>query len=84
VVADVVGRADVWAALHGPLVAGYALDAVEHLGGHRVPGRGAALRAGAQAVAPASMSKSTAAELDPGARAGTSREASRKLRKDPR
>jgi hypothetical protein len=33
VVADVVGRADVWAALHAPLVAGYALDAVEHLGG---------------------------------------------------
>jgi hypothetical protein len=33
VVVDVVGRADVWAALHGPLVAGYALDAVEHLGG---------------------------------------------------
>jgi hypothetical protein len=33
VVADVVGRADVWAALHAPLVAGYALDAVGHLGG---------------------------------------------------
>jgi len=33
VVADVVGRAEVWAALHGPLMAGYALDAVEHLGG---------------------------------------------------
>lgn len=29
-VADVVGRADVFAALHGPLVAGYALDAAEH------------------------------------------------------
>jgi hypothetical protein len=36
VVADVVGRADVWAALHEPLVTGYALDAVEHLGG-RLP-----------------------------------------------
>ncbi len=36
VVADVAHRADVWAALHGPLVAGYALDAVEHIGG-RVP-----------------------------------------------
>jgi hypothetical protein len=36
VVADVTGRADVWAALHAPLVAGYALDAVEHLGG-RLP-----------------------------------------------
>lgn len=31
-VADVVGRADVFAALHGPLVAGYALDAAEHAG----------------------------------------------------
>ena len=29
VVADVVGRADVFAALHGPLVQGYALDALE-------------------------------------------------------
>jgi hypothetical protein len=36
VVVDVAHRADVWAALHGPLVAGYALDAVEHIGG-RVP-----------------------------------------------
>jgi hypothetical protein len=32
-VVDVAHRADVWAALHGPLVAGYALDAVEHIGG---------------------------------------------------
>ncbi len=30
-VLDWVGRADVFAALHAPLVAGYALDAVEHL-----------------------------------------------------
>jgi hypothetical protein len=46
VVADVVGRADVWAALHGPLVAGYALDAVEHLGGpqHVAPPIGVAER----------------------------------------
>jgi hypothetical protein len=29
-VADVVGRSDVFAALHGPLVSGYALDALEH------------------------------------------------------
>ena len=36
VVVDVAHRAEVWAALHGPLVAGYALDAVEHIGG-RVP-----------------------------------------------
>nr|MBA2348974.1 hypothetical protein [Solirubrobacterales bacterium] len=29
-VVDLVGRADVYAALHAPLVAGYALDALEH------------------------------------------------------
>lgn len=29
-VVDLVGHADVFAALHGPLVAGYALDAAEH------------------------------------------------------
>ena len=28
---DWVGRADVFAALHGPLVEGYALDAIEHV-----------------------------------------------------
>jgi hypothetical protein len=32
-VVDVAHRADVWAALHGPLVAGYALDTAEHIGG---------------------------------------------------
>lgn len=32
-VADVVGRADVFAALHDPLVSGYALDAITHLDG---------------------------------------------------
>ena len=59
---DVAHRADVWAALHGPLVAGYALDAVEHIGG-RVPeapevgvaerllrGRAASRRGGAPGV----------------------------------
>jgi hypothetical protein len=46
VVVDVAHRADVWAALHGPLVAGYALDAVEHLGGPHVPAPAAAAAEG--------------------------------------
>ena len=34
-VLDLVGRSDVWAALHRPLVQGYALDALEHTGDAR-------------------------------------------------
>jgi ARG/rhodanese/phosphatase superfamily protein len=37
-VADVVGRADVFAALHGPLLAGYALDAAECMAELAPPG----------------------------------------------
>ncbi len=37
VVVDVAGRADVFAALHAPLVAGYALDAAEHEAGDAAP-----------------------------------------------
>ena len=36
-VLDWVGRADVFAALHGPLVEGYALDAIEHVTDERPP-----------------------------------------------
>ena len=45
-VLDWVGRADVFAALHGPLVQGYALDALEVGGRRRGTCRPARTRAG--------------------------------------